>query len=201
MGVGQTTVQYGTYVAPTWSQGCLSMNSNEKISSSFNPNDPPAYAPPNFDGPNPYHNRPIDGPMGSPYLSGPIMNQPYMNKPPPPQMINQAQMAPMQMASPQIAAHQFAFTPQMYPYNTNSFFPTADVTQCKESCIAHCHTCGFIGLTHIEKKFSNCQLVIGILMICTISLSIPGILILIYASDYEHFCTRCKKSIGKKTTC
>ena len=157
--------------------------------SSSNPNNPPPYTPTptNFYEPSLPQNKSIDSPMGSP-----LMNQQMMDKPP--QMMNQQHMSHMTMTPP-----HSALAPQMYPYKMYNL--TTDITQCQEPNFARCKFCNFIGMTRVEKKYSTCQLIVGILMICSMYLLIPGICVLIFWSDYEHFCTRCQSSVGKKKGC
>lgn len=91
-----------------------------------------------------------------------------------------------------------SFSPQIYPY---TMIPAVfDITKCKDPNVACCPSCNHIAMTRVEKKFSTCQIILGVILICSVVMIVPGILILALSSDYEHFCTRCKRSIGKNKT-
>ena len=138
--------------------------------------------------PEPYQNSMNDkslSPVPSPVQSPTFTAQ----GPPPPQVYAPGQPGPAPLT----------FAPQMYPYNADSL--TTDITQCKEPKLARCKSCNFIVMTRVEKKVSICQLIIVILMFCSIYLIVSGIFVLIFCSDYEHFCTRCQSSIGRKKGC
>jgi len=164
------------------------------MGSSSNPNNPPPYTPTptNFNESSQPQNKSIDSPMGSPHTPVPMINQQMINKPP--HTMNQQHTSHMKMTTP-----QSAFAPQLYPYNADSL--ATDITQCKEPKLARCKSCNFIVMTRVEKKVSICQLIIVILMFCSIYLIVPSICVLIFCSDYEHFCTRCQSSIGRKKGC
>lgn len=95
----------------------------------------------------------------------------------------------------QITEQQFLPHPHSYPYTISK--APVDITKCKEPNVALCPSCNFVGMTRVEKKFSTCQIVLGILFICSAYMIIPGILILIFAFDYEHCCSRCNCIIGR----
>ena len=173
------------------------MNTKDTGFASLNSEAPPPYTPIaiplDFDTPA-QQNRPISRHVAAPMIPGPphMMAtpkniQPYMN--------NHTQ-APIQ---PQISGPQYYPPHQMYPYTLT---PVYDITKFKDPNIAQCPLCGFIGMTRVEKKYSCCQVVSGISMIFTVALFIPGVIILVAAYDYQHYCTRCNVRLGTyKTFC
>ncbi len=84
------------------------------------------------------------------------------------------------------------------PYTVT--LPITDVSKYSHSTFTRCPDCNALGLTRVEKKFSTCQVITGIILICSGYLVIFGILTLIFAMDYDHFCARCNRRIGRKRT-
>lgn len=89
--------------------------------------------------------------------------------------------------------------PNLYtPYTVT--LPITDVTKYSHSTFTKCPKCNTLGLTRIEKAFSTCQVLTGIVLILTGYLVIVGILVLIFAMDYDHYCAKCNCKIGRKKT-
>lgn len=97
----------------------------------------------------------------------------------------------------QMSAH-FA-PPQVYPSNMAPF--VFDITKCRDPNVARCPSCNHTAMTRVEKIFSACQIISGVVLICSVFMIVPGVIILAMASDYEHFCTRCNSSIGINKNC
>lgn len=81
------------------------------------------------------------------------------------------------------------------------FMAGGDVSSCTESTLTTCPNCKLFGMTRIERSFGVCQLICGILMICSLYLMLFGILVLVLAKNYDHYCARCNFKIGTKESC
>jgi hypothetical protein len=100
---------------------------------------------------------------------------------------------------PQYPSYNSPQSPQIQNYLPyTATLPITDVTRHSHSTFTRCNACNSLGLTRVEKRFSVVQVILGIVLICTCYLIFLGILVLIFAMDYDHFCPKCNSLIGRK---